>query len=350
MVLSELARPASLRGRTAPGRRESRYRGVILSVEGKYKARVTVSGKAIHLGVWRCERDAAIARDRGVLFFGLERPLNLPRASSRLGPESAERLRWQARQRRKAESGKSPFCGVQWDSIRTAWVATIAVTKGKRIRIAAFDDGEDAAVACDRVARHLFGREALLNFPDRKLRPASIDQIRAQAWRRSKDRTASTFTGVYPSGTKGTQRWVARIRHPRNPRPSRLSLGYWATEREAALAHDRAALHYFGLEAHLNLPALAAKLGPATAVVLRREAGRQFKTRTTSRFRGVCRESPEGAKWVSRVRYRGENHFLGVFDTDRQAARAYDNAAFRFFGKLAKLNFPDRGRRRGRAS
>ena len=57
-----------------------------------------------------------------------------------------------------------------------------------------------------------------------------------------------------------------------------------------------------------------------------------------SRFKGVC-PSQRGKPWRSYIVNAGKQTSLGAFDSEEDAARAYDNAARVMFGRFAWLNF-----------
>jgi hypothetical protein len=60
---------------------------------------------------------------------------------------------------------------------------------------------------------------------------------------------------------------------------------------------------------------------------------------SSSVFKGVF-YSKQMHKWGARCNCRGERIWLGYFDAEVEAARAYDRMAVECFGEFARLNFP----------
>jgi hypothetical protein len=64
----------------------------------------------------------------------------------------------------------------------------------------------------------------------------------------------------------------------------------------------------------------------------------------SSKYKGVSH--PPGAKnWRAMITIRGKTHYKGSHATEVEAARAYDAAARKHFGRFACVNFPRKGER-----
>lgn len=61
------------------------------------------------------------------------------------------------------------------------------------------------------------------------------------------------------------------------------------------------------------------------------------KSKATSKYKGVNR-SKSSLKWRAEIRLNTKGIYLGTFNTEKDAAIAYNNAAIKYFGEFAKLN------------
>ncbi len=197
-----------------------------------------------------------------------------------------------------------------------------------------------AALAHDRMVLFL-GASRELNFPKRakKLGPASQAELRKLArleYRRASGRVR--YEGVTRQ-TEGFREGAFSARVTLEGKT--FALGIWPTEREAALARDRALLGFGADDVQLNLPRAAKKLGGASVAELRRlaHARHQELTGGSSPFWGVYWDSAQEL-WAVRVRIDGTFRHVGHFADEKQAALIRDRVEKWRNGKNARLNFP----------
>lgn len=81
-------------------------------------------------------------------------------------------------------------------------------------------------------------------------------------------------------------------------------------------------------------------LRPCTDVQNQGNRSKEDKRKTSSSFKGVSFYKPT-KKWRSYIRVDKKLTFLGDFQFEIAAAKAYDTAAVTVFGDFARLNFPN---------
>ena len=121
----------------------------------------------------------------------------------------------------------------------------------------------------------------------------------------------------------------------------RIHLGYWPDAETAALVYDAAARRFHGEFAYLNFPdcpALPQIEERLDRVLYARQTFEPKASLGKSRYRGVYSER---RKWRAKISVGGRDFHLGYFESELEAAEAYNHAALLYHGSRAKLNALD---------
>ncbi|KFK43842.1 hypothetical protein AALP_AA1G180800 [Arabis alpina] len=141
-----------------------------------------------------------------------------------------------------------------WD--KNSWNETQS-KKGRQVYLGAYDEEDAAARAYDLAALKYWGRDTILNFPlckyeedIKEMESQSKEEYIGSLRRKSSgfSRGVSKYRGVAKHHHNG--RWEARIGRVFGNKY--LYLGTYATQEEAAIAYDVAAIEYRGLNAVTN--------------------------------------------------------------------------------------------------
>jgi hypothetical protein len=298
----------------------SRFLGVhrIKDRKRPWTAQIRTGGSSrASLGAWKTEIEAAEAYDRAALHYrGTEARRNFPKR--RLARADAKALQLEAGRRSK-NSATSRFRGV--DAASPWWRAQIH-PGDDRVHLGHWRTEEEAAEAHDRAALFFGAERTQLNFPRRRLRPASPGDLRGLARAsRAAGVLTSSYRGVFLSDQDSWRPWMAQIGVGG---ARRLHLGTWASEEAAARAYDRAARFYLDLAAGVNFP--HKRMEPASASALVSEARKEGKLARSSRYIGVSWAEAQSG-WRAQI---GHDEARSPFEETARGSTSIPSRAGRF--------------------
>jgi group I intron endonuclease len=225
---------------------------------------------------------------------------------------------------RKKSNGRSKYVGIYFDGKTNRWISDVKVDK-KRKHIGTFLTEISAAKAYNdyvisngilNVAPNIITEEELIE--DSK----ACENIKLRLG-------IPKYKGVCYD--KKSDLWHTRITVDNQ----RISLGYYATEDDAAFVYNVAAINEFSDKAILNdIPSNITQETVIENLRVRMVEKRSSRSdKPTSMYFGVYYDSSRG-KWGATLK----NIHIGRFDTEVDAALAYNAKFEELFGDLAILN------------
>ena len=181
-----------------------------------------------------------------------------------------------------------------------------------------YDTAKQAAKAYDAAAIEAGRPLSKLNFPKKVPTGYTPKQDKLSSNNTSGYRGVATTS----SGYQATIYIKGKNKH----------LGFFDTRRQAAIAYDHAVHNHRLPKSQLNFPTMKHDLN-------KEPKGRKKQKVSSTGFRGVVPYNKSG-RYKAQLNVNGKQQSLGIFDTDVEAARTYDQAILKYNRPITKLNFP----------
>jgi AP2-like factor (euAP2 lineage) len=219
----------------------------------------------------------------------------------------------------------SPYKGVGWNKRLGLWTAKIFADKTP-VYLGKYTTQREAAAAYNAAALELFGDFAYLNeIPDEDPDDQPVERLNSGPVK------TNPYRGVRKSPNGWG--WVTNITH----NGQWMNLGSFSSPELAARVYDAACLKFRLDRAMLNFPeSWENPINIDLPIVVK---ATRRKANTTSCYFGVSRSRPN--RWSAQIGQGGGITVIGYYDTEEEAARAYDAAAYAKGGKVIPLNFPE---------
>jgi hypothetical protein len=146
--------------------------------------------------------------------------------------------------------------------------------------------------------------------------------------RKTKQGQVSGYKGVVCNG----KTWGAHF----GLKKATYHLGYFPTPEQAAKAYDAAVMKYIGPKGKFNFPESINDLPDIDLPIILSATSDNRSGK--NRFRGVSLHAD--GRWTMRIFYQGKR-IQEYFDSEIDAAKAYDKYAKLKGGKVIYLNFPE---------
>jgi hypothetical protein len=216
----------------------------------------------------------------------------------------------------RIKDGASKYQGVTFDKSKKKWKATITID-GKRHCIGMYENDEEAAID---YARAVFKYDAMIDLTEV---PPQSPILRNGNDDGHIDDGASKYQGVFFNNA--TKKWQAQISFARKQH----LIGNYDSEEVAAIDYARAIFKYIagGVKGKRKKRQKFIDLTdvPPQSPILRRSG----KKDGTSKYQGVAFDKMTN-KWQAKISVDGNQHHIGRYENEEEAAIDYARAVFKY--------------------